>query len=390
MPGQVAVAAAAVRGVAEVIRLDDERPPELPRPDDLLRAVRARRDATSAGSRTSEGRRRTSCRLAARTRRSRRCRRRRSVVPGWAKTIDGGSPPSARGAPRGGDDVESRARRSATAWQSSTRGGAASRSRRSNVRRRPAETPASRRARRSGDGPRRCAGGHEPRRGGERTSDPPHQYSSPLRRSCRSIASAISRSSSSSYAIPDAANSRAVEARRREPRDRVELVHHDLAVRLADEEVRARHALARRRDERSEGELARSLALRVATARAVGRRARSRPRRTSTSSRTSRRCSRRPGPATRRDGIGQVAEHTDLDLHPGDELLDHHLLVVAAGELDGGLELVLRAHLRDPDRRAHVRRLDEHRVAERVRDRVAEPQRDDGRRPGSRRRASAS
>ena len=70
-----------------------------------------------------------------------------------------------------------------------------------------------------------------------------------------------------------------------------------------------------------------------------------------------------------------VAEHADLDLGPVDELLDEHLLVVPEGELDGRPELVLVVHLRDADRGAEPRRLDEHGVAERVLDRVAEPDR---------------
>ena len=60
---------------------------------------------------------------------------------------------------------------------------------------------------------------------------------------------------------------------------------------------------------------------------------------------------------------------------PVDELLDEHLLVVAPRERDGGLELRLVVHLRDADRRAEPRRLHEHRVAERVLDRIAEPDR---------------
>ena len=78
----------------------------------------------------------------------------------------------------------------------------------------------------------------------------------------------------------------------------------------------------------------------------------------------------------RGDRAREVAEHPHLDLRPVHELLDHDLLVVAAGEPDGGLQLRLLAHLRDPDRRAHVRRLDEDGVAEGVHDRVAEPERD--------------
>jgi hypothetical protein len=166
-----------------------------------------------------------------------------------------------------------------------------------------------------------------------------------------------------------------VEARRGEPRDRVELVHHDLAVRLAHEEVRPSHPLARSRDERLERELARPLDLCLRQAgrgddelRAalvvfrgvvvpVG-------------------VQRDDSTGERRDGIWQVAEDADLDLHARDELLDHHLLVVPARELDGRLQLRLLPHLRDAHGGAHVGGLDEHRVAVRVRDRVSQPQRD--------------
>ena len=70
-----------------------------------------------------------------------------------------------------------------------------------------------------------------------------------------------------------------------------------------------------------------------------------------------------------------VAEHADLDLGPLDELLDEHLLVVPEGELDRRRELLLGVHLRDADRRAEPRGLDEDRIAERVLDRIAEPDR---------------
>ncbi len=70
-----------------------------------------------------------------------------------------------------------------------------------------------------------------------------------------------------------------------------------------------------------------------------------------------------------------VAEHAALDLGAGDELLDEHLLVVSARERDGGRELRLVVRLRDPDRRAEPRGLDEDGVAERVLHLVAEPQR---------------
>ena len=70
-----------------------------------------------------------------------------------------------------------------------------------------------------------------------------------------------------------------------------------------------------------------------------------------------------------------VAEDADLDLGSVHELLDEHLLVVSEGERDGRPELVLAVHLRDADRGAEPRGLHEHRVAERVLDRVAEPDR---------------
>ena len=64
---------------------------------------------------------------------------------------------------------------------------------------------------------------------------------------------------------------------------------------------------------------------------------------------------------------------------PDDELLDEHLLVVPARERDRGLELRLVVDLRDPDRRAEARRLDEDGIAERIRDLVAEADRVVGR-----------
>ena len=76
----------------------------------------------------------------------------------------------------------------------------------------------------------------------------------------------------------------------------------------------------------------------------------------------------------RRDRLA-VPEHPALDLDAVLELLHEHLLVVAEGKLDRGLELVLPPHLRDPDRGAEPGRLDEDRVGERMLDRVARPQR---------------
>ena len=82
-------------------------------------------------------------------------------------------------------------------------------------------------------------------------------------------------------------------------------------------------------------------------------------------------------PGKRRDRRRHaVAEDAALDLHPRDELLDEHLLVVTARELDGRRELRLVVHLRDADGRAEARRLHEDGVAERVVDLVAEPDRD--------------
>ena len=81
-------------------------------------------------------------------------------------------------------------------------------------------------------------------------------------------------------------------------------------------------------------------------------------------------------PGKRRDGRRHaIAEHAALHLHARDELLDEHLLVVAARERDGGFELRLVVHLRDADRRAEPGRLHEDGVAEGVRRRVAEPDR---------------
>ena len=67
---------------------------------------------------------------------------------------------------------------------------------------------------------------------------------------------------------------------------------------------------------------------------------------------------------------------TSTSISVADELLDEHLVVVAAGKLDRAARARPRPHLRDPDRRAEPRRLHEHRVAERVLDRVAGPQSD--------------
>ena len=61
-----------------------------------------------------------------------------------------------------------------------------------------------------------------------------------------------------------------------------------------------------------------------------------------------------------------VAEHADLDLDPGDELLDEHLLVVLERELDRRAQLVCVVRLADPDGRPEPRRLDEDGVAERA------------------------
>jgi hypothetical protein len=68
-------------------------------------------------------------------------------------------------------------------------------------------------------------------------------------------------------------------------------------------------------------------------------------------------------------------EHAALDLHPVDELLDEHLLVVTARERDRGGELRVVAHLRDADGRPEPGGLHERRVADRVLDRVADPDR---------------
>jgi hypothetical protein len=70
-----------------------------------------------------------------------------------------------------------------------------------------------------------------------------------------------------------------------------------------------------------------------------------------------------------------VAEDPALDLCARYELFDEHLVVVLPRELDGRAELGLVVRLGDADRRAESRRLDEHRVPERVLDLVAGPQR---------------
>ena len=72
----------------------------------------------------------------------------------------------------------------------------------------------------------------------------------------------------------------------------------------------------------------------------------------------------------RRDRL-PVAEHAALDLLAVDELLDQHLLVVLPRQRDRRLELLGAPHLRDPDGRPEARGLHEHRVVERVVERVA-------------------
>ena len=72
----------------------------------------------------------------------------------------------------------------------------------------------------------------------------------------------------------------------------------------------------------------------------------------------------------RRDGIA-VAENAALDLDTLDALLDQHLVVVAARELDRRGQLVCVRHLRDPDRGAEARGLHEHRVRKGVLGRIA-------------------
>ena len=108
-----------------------------------------------------------------------------------------------------------------------------------------------------------------------------------------------------------------VEARRGEARDRVQLVHHDLPVGLADEEIGASHALAIGCHEGLNGKLLRPLDLRLRAGPAEGRSTRIRPRRTSTRSRTSLRSARRPGrEATRPALAGSRARPTSTSI-PG-------------------------------------------------------------------------
>ena len=162
-----------------------------------------------------------------------------------------------------------------------------------------------------------------------------------------------------------------VDARRREPRDRVDLVHDDLAVR-AHEEVDARHPLALGGDERLDRELADA---RVR----LGRDAR-RDDEVHAALVVLRRV---VVPVGVRDDLADdrgdrvaVAEDAALDLDSVDALLDQHLVVVAARELDGGGELARVVNLRDADRRAEPRRLHEHRVVEGVLRLVAVAERD--------------
>jgi hypothetical protein len=155
------------------------------------------------------------------------------------------------------------------------------------------------------------------------------------------------------------------DARRREARDRVQLVQEHLAV-LADEEVDPRHPLALARDERAHREFLHALdRLRLEARRhdelhaalvVLGREV-------------------VPiGPAEPvRDDLSRkrgdwpvVAEHAAFDLDPVDELLDEHLVVVLEGELDGGCELLVGVGLGDADRGSEPGRFDEDRIPERV------------------------
>ena len=70
-----------------------------------------------------------------------------------------------------------------------------------------------------------------------------------------------------------------------------------------------------------------------------------------------------------------VSEDAALDLDAVDALLDQHLLVVPARELDCRTELVGAPHLRDPHRRAEAGGLHEYGVVEIVRGYVAVPKR---------------
>ena len=163
------------------------------------------------------------------------------------------------------------------------------------------------------------------------------------------------------------------DARGREPGHRVELVEDDLAVALAHEEVDSREALALGRDERLDGAPLEQLDRLL-------RKARRRDDELHPAVVVFRRVVV-PLVLERVDLAGQrrdrrrhaVAEHAYLDLRARDELLDEHLLVVPESELDRRLQLVLAVHLGDADGGAEPRRLDEDRVAERVLDRVAEP-----------------
>src|SRR4051812_46143467 len=188
-----------------------------------------------------------------------------------------------------------------------------------------------------------------------------------------------------------------VDARGREAGDRVELVDEHLAFRL-DEEVDACHPLALAGDERPHGELLHQLDRLLVEAR---RGSRGHPLALAGDERPhgellheldrllvearrdhevhpalfvlrrvvvpvgSCRAVRDDLPGQRRERL-LVAEHAALDLDTFDELLDQHLLVVLEGERDGRRQLLLVVGLRDPDRGAQARRLDEDRVPERV------------------------
>ena len=160
-----------------------------------------------------------------------------------------------------------------------------------------------------------------------------------------------------------------IDARRGEPGDRIELVDDHGPVR-ADEEVHAGHAFAVGGDERRDGDVPNPTehilwqpcgndqlhaAVRVLRVEVVPVRV-------------------GDDLSDRRGNGTTIPQDADLHLDAGLELLDQDLFVVAPRERDGRLELVLRAHLRDANRRSHSSGLDEHGVAKGIVDGVALPE----------------